>query len=106
MKYFVLGAIGSGSLLYGLSILYGLTGSLDISAIQVALIDSSPQNLPLIFALVFVITAIAFKLGAAPFHMWVPDVYHGAPTATNRLLGFDAQDRCFRDADAPAGGRS
>ena len=87
MKYFVLGAIGSGSLLYGLSILYGLTGSLDISTIQVALADSSPQNLPLIFALVFVITAIAFKLGAAPFHMWVPDVYHGAPTATTVYLG-------------------
>ena len=52
-----------------------------------ALIDSSPQNLPLIFALVFVITAIAFKLGAAPFHMWVPDVYHGAPTATTVYLG-------------------
>lgn len=87
MKYFVLGAIGSGSLLYGLSILYGLTGSLDISAIQIALADLSPQNLPLIFALVFVITALAFKLGAAPFHMWVPDVYHGAPTATTVYLG-------------------
>ncbi|MDE0310095.1 MAG: NADH-quinone oxidoreductase subunit NuoN [Acidiferrobacterales bacterium] len=87
MKYFVLGAIGSGSLLYGLSILYGLTGSLDISIIHATLVDSSEQNLPLIFALVFVVTAIAFKLGAAPFHMWVPDVYHGAPTATTVYLG-------------------
>lgn len=87
MKYFVLGAIGSGSLLYGLSILYGLTGSLDISTIHATLVDSTEQNLPLIFALVFVVTAIAFKLGAAPFHMWVPDVYHGAPTATTVYLG-------------------
>ncbi len=87
MKYFVLGAIGSGSLLYGLSILYGLTGSLDISTIHAVLVDSTEQNLPLIFALVFVVTAIAFKLGAAPFHMWVPDVYHGAPTATTIYLG-------------------
>ncbi len=87
MKYFVLGAIGSGCLLYGLSILYGLTGSLDISVIQESLAGSSQDNIPLIFALVFVITAIAFKLGAAPFHMWVPDVYHGAPTATTVYLG-------------------
>ena len=87
MKYFVLGAIGSGSLLYGFSILYGLTGSLDISTIHATLVDSTEQDLPLIFALVFVVTAIAFKLGAAPFHMWVPDVYHGAPTATTVYLG-------------------
>ena len=87
MKYFVLGAIGSGSLLYGLSILYGLTGSLDISTIHQLLTDSSSENLPLIFALVFIVTALAFKLGAAPFHMWVPDVYHGAPTSTTIYLG-------------------
>ena len=87
MKYFVLGAIGSGSLLYGLSILYGLTGSLDISTIHQSLMDTSSENLPLIFALVFVVTALAFKLGAAPFHMWVPDVYHGAPTSTTIYLG-------------------
>ena len=87
MKYFVLGAIGSGSLLYGLSILYGLTGSLDISTIHQLLMDSSSENLPLIFALVFIVTALAFKLGAAPFHMWVPDVYHGAPTSTTIYLG-------------------
>ena len=87
MKYFVLGAIGSGSLLYGLSILYGLTGSLDISVIHASLAGASQQDLPLVFALVFVVTALAFKLGAAPFHMWVPDVYHGAPTATTVYLG-------------------
>ena len=87
MKYFVLGAIGSGSLLYGLSIFYGLTGSLDIAVIQESLADASSEDLPLIFALVFVVTALAFKLGAAPFHMWVPDVYHGAPTSTTIYLG-------------------
>jgi len=87
MKYFVLGAIGSGSLLYGLSILYGLTGTLDISELQVLLSAMSGDSLPLVFALVFVVTALAFKLGAAPFHMWVPDVYHGAPTCTTIYLG-------------------
>ena len=87
MKYFVLGAIGSGSLLYGLSILYGLTGTLDISELQAMLINTSAQNLPLVFALAFVVMALAFKLGAAPFHMWVPDVYHGAPTSTTIYLG-------------------
>ncbi len=87
MKYFVLGAIGSGSLLYGLSIIYGLTGTLDIAAIHTSLATSSSDNLPLILAVVFVVVALAFKLGAAPFHMWVPDVYHGAPTSTTIFLG-------------------
>ena len=87
MKYFVLGALGSGSLLYGLSIIYGLTGSLDIAVIQTEFADASPDNLPLILAVVFVVVALAFKLGAAPFHMWVPDVYHGAPTSTTIYLG-------------------
>ena len=87
MKYFVLGAIGSGCLLYGLSIIYGLTGSLDIAMIRDLLADTSRDNLPLILAVVFVVVALAFKLGAAPFHMWVPDVYHGAPTATTIYLG-------------------
>ena len=87
MKYFVLGALGSGSLLYGLSIIYGLTGSLDIAVIQNEFADASADNLPLILAVVFVVVALAFKLGAAPFHMWVPDVYHGAPTSTTIYLG-------------------
>ncbi len=87
MKYFVLGAIGSGSLLYGLSIIYGLTGSLDIAQIHNQFGDASADNLPLILAIVFVVVALAFKLGAAPFHMWVPDVYHGAPTSTTIFLG-------------------
>ncbi len=87
MKYFVLGAIASGCLLYGMSILYGLTGTLEIAAIQDAVRTMSADNVALIFALVFVIVALAFKLGAAPFHMWVPDVYHGAPTSTTLYLG-------------------
>ena len=87
MKYFVLGAIASGCLLYGMSILYGLTGTLEIAAIHDTVRTMSPENIPLIFALVFVVVALAFKLGAAPFHMWVPDVYHGAPTCTTLYLG-------------------
>lgn len=87
MKYFVLGAIGSGSLLYGLSIIYGLTGTLEIAVINSQLSGASADNLPLILAIVFVVVALAFKLGAAPFHMWVPDVYHGAPTSTTIYLG-------------------
>ncbi len=88
MKYFVLGAIGSGSLLYGLSILYGLTGTLSISQLQLLIAGTgAAAEIPLIFALSFVIMALAFKLGAAPFHMWVPDVYHGAPTSTTIYLG-------------------
>ena len=87
MKYFVLGAIGSGTLLYGLSIIYGLTGTLEIAVIHSQFSGASADNLPLILAIVFVVVALAFKLGAAPFHMWVPDVYHGAPTSTTIYLG-------------------
>ena len=87
MKYFVLGAIASGCLLYGMSILYGLTGTLEIAAIKQSVFTISPDSPTLIFAVIFVIVALAFKLGAAPFHMWVPDVYHGAPTSTTLYLG-------------------
>lgn len=88
MKYFVLGAIASGLLLYGFSILYGLSGRLDIASVA-AYVSSQPvmTNLPLLFALVFVVAGIAFKFGAVPFHMWVPDVYQGAPTAVTMFLG-------------------
>ena len=82
MKYFVLGALASGILLYGMSILYGLSGSLEISVIRKTIATMDPGNVPLIFGLVFVIVGLVFKLGAVPFHMWVPDVYHGAPSAT------------------------
>ena len=91
MKYFVLGAIASGMLLYGMSILYGLSGSLNLAEIAQATMHASEegaaQKLGMIFGLVFVVVALAFKLGAVPFHMWVPDVYHGSPTAVTALIG-------------------
>lgn len=87
MKYFVLGALASGMLLYGMSMLYGATGSLDISVVHKAITGMSPDNMILIFGLVFVIVGLAFKLGVAPFHMWAPDVYHGAPTSVTVFLG-------------------
>jgi NADH-quinone oxidoreductase subunit N len=87
MKYFVLGAMASGMLLYGMSMLYGVTGSLEISAVRGAIGTMNPNDIVLIFGLVFVIVGVAFKLGAVPFHMWVPDVYHGAPTAVTAYIG-------------------
>lgn len=88
MKYFVLGAVASGLLLYGISILYGLSGKLDIAGV-LEYVSGQPvlQNLPLLFALVFMVAGISFKFGAVPFHMWVPDVYQGAPTAVTMFLG-------------------
>jgi NADH-quinone oxidoreductase subunit N len=87
MKYFVLGALASGMLLYGMSMLYGMTGSLDIDQMGTALINGTPDRAVLILGLVFVVAGLAFKLGAVPFQMWVPDVYHGAPTAMTLLIG-------------------
>jgi NADH-quinone oxidoreductase subunit N len=84
MKYFVLGAIGSGALLYGMSVLYGITGTLDLGQIALKLGDS--PGLGFVLALSFVVVAIAFKFGAVPFHMWVPDVYQGAPVASATLV--------------------
>ena len=88
MKYFVLGALASGMLLYGMSLLYGVTGTLDIGGVQTAVgvLDES-KKLVLGLGLVLVIVGMAFKLGAVPFHMWVPDVYHGAPTAVTLFIG-------------------
>ena len=86
MKYFVLGAIASGMLLYGISIIYGLTGTLDLAEVAVR-ISAVEQGVLLAFGLVFMIVGIAFKLGAVPFHMWIPDVYHGAPTAVTLFIG-------------------
>lgn len=87
MKYFVLGALASGMLLYGMSMLYGMTGSLDISQISSAIQNGVPDHAVLILGLVFIVAGVAFKLGAVPFQMWVPDVYHGAPTAMTLLVG-------------------
>jgi NADH-quinone oxidoreductase subunit N len=81
MKYFVLGALASGMLLYGMSMIYGATGSLEHSVISDILAGSTERNTGARFGLTFVIVGIAFKLGAVPFHMWVPDVYDGAPTS-------------------------
>jgi len=87
MKYFVLGALASGMLLYGMSMLYGATGSLDLAAIAAAIGQMDGQNMVLIFGLCFLVVGLAFKFGAVPFHMWVPDVYHGAPTAVTLFIG-------------------
>ena len=87
MKYFVLGALASGMLLYGMSMIYGATGSLEITRIASVIADDGSKNLVLIFGLVFLVAGIGFKLGAAPFHMWLPDVYHGAPTAVTLFIG-------------------
>jgi NADH-quinone oxidoreductase subunit N len=86
MKYFVLGALASGFLLYGLSMMYGATGSLDIQTVFEVIGKGQANQSVLVFGLVFVVAGLAFKFGAAPFHMWVPDVYHGAPTAVTLLI--------------------
>ena len=87
MKYFVLGALASGMLLYGMSMLYGATGSLDLAAIAAALATADEPGMVLIFGLCFMVVGLAFKFGAVPFHMWVPDVYHGAPTPVTLFIG-------------------
>ena len=87
MKYFVLGAISSGALLYGFSIVYGVTGTLQLDELALGVREVGPANLGLIFGLAFIIVGIAFKFGAVPFHMWVPDVYHGAPTPVTLFIG-------------------
>lgn len=86
MKYFVLGAIASGMLLYGMSMVYGMTGSLVISEVASAIEQLPENNIVLIFGLVFMVIGLAFKLGAVPFHMWVPDVYHGSPTTVTSYI--------------------
>jgi NADH-quinone oxidoreductase subunit N len=85
MKYFVLGAIASGALLYGMSMIYGMTGTLDLQ--QLAHQVQTPTSLGVTIGLVFIVVAVAFKLGAVPFHMWLPDVYTGAPTSVTLFLG-------------------
>ena len=87
MKYFVLGALASGLLLYGMSMIYGATGTLDIGKVADAIHSTSPNKTVLTFGLVFLVSGMAFKLGVVPFHMWIPDVYHGAPTAVTLIIG-------------------
>jgi NADH-quinone oxidoreductase subunit N len=83
MKYFVLGSLASGLLLYGMSLIYGATGALDLAAIH----SATTSDTMLLTGVVFLIAGIAFKFGAAPFHMWLPDVYHGAPTPITLFIG-------------------
>ncbi len=95
MKYFILGALASGLLLYGMSMIYGATGSLDVAVIAKT-IEFSRANDPLVtFGLVFVVAGLAFKLGVVPFHMWVPDVYEGAPTPMAMFIGSASKIAAF-----------
>jgi NADH-quinone oxidoreductase subunit N len=87
MKYFVLGAMASGFLLYGMSMMYGATGSLELSAVLKAIASGQVNHQVLVFGLVFIVSGLAFKIGAVPFHMWIPDVYQGAPTAATLMIG-------------------
>jgi NADH-quinone oxidoreductase subunit N len=86
MKYFVLGALASGLLLYGMSMIYGATGSLELGLVAQVVQDGAANRTILVFGLVFLVAGIGFKLGVVPFHMWVPDVYHGAPTAVTLFI--------------------
>ncbi len=87
MKYFILGALSSGMLLYGLSLLYGVTGTLNLKETGDYIAMAPANDMLLKLALVFVVVGLAFKLGAVPFHMWIPDVYHGAPTSVTLFIG-------------------
>jgi NADH-quinone oxidoreductase subunit N len=87
IKYFVLGALASGLLLYGMSMMYGASGTLDISVIAKALAAGEAKRNMVLFGLVFAVAGLAFKLGVVPFHMWIPDVYHGAPTPVTLMVG-------------------
>ena len=95
MKYFVLGALASGFLLYGLSMIYGATGSLNLNEVFQAIASRQVKHQVLVFGLVFIVAGLAFKLGAVPFHMWLPDVYQGAPTAVTLLIGAAPQLAAF-----------
>jgi NADH-quinone oxidoreductase subunit N len=105
MKYFVLGAMASGFLLYGMSMLYGATGSLELSAVLKAIASGQVNHQVLVFGLVFIVSGLAFKIGAVPFHMWTPDVYQGSPTPVTAYMagvakaaGFAALIRVFFSA--------
>jgi hypothetical protein len=101
MKYFVLGALASGMLLYGMSLVYGATGTLDLATIAANAADAEQRTL-LLTGMAFMLAGIAFKFGAAPFHMWVPDVYQGAPTPITLFIGSAPKLAAFAHGDAPA----
>jgi NADH-quinone oxidoreductase subunit N len=87
MKYFILGALASGLLLYGMSMIYGATGVLQLDRVAVAIASGQANAVLLVFGLVFIVAGLAFKIGVVPFHMWIPDVYHGAPNAMTLFIG-------------------
>ncbi|MGP8230858.1 MAG: NADH-quinone oxidoreductase subunit NuoN [Steroidobacteraceae bacterium] len=87
IKYFVLGSMASGTLLYGMSIVYGVTGNLELASIAAAVHGGLPANVGLVFGIAFLIVGLGFKLGAVPFHMWIPDVYEGSPTCVTVFIG-------------------
>jgi NADH-quinone oxidoreductase subunit N len=87
IKYFVLGSMASGTLLYGMSIIYGMTGSLELDGIANAVRGGFSANLGLVFGIAFLIVGVGFKFGAVPFHMWIPDVYEGSPTCVTVFIG-------------------
>ena len=87
MKYFVLGALASGMLLYGISMVYGATGSIQLEIVAQSVQQQGMENIVLVFGLAFLVVGLAFKLGAVPFHMWLPDVYQGAPTSVTLYIG-------------------
>ncbi|MGN2250532.1 NADH-quinone oxidoreductase subunit NuoN [Frateuria sp. GZRe14] len=94
MKYFVLGALSSGMLLYGMSMVYGATGTLALAQLHGAVVQAGMSNL-MVFGLIFMIVGISFKLGVAPFHMWIPDVYQGAPTAVTTFVASTSKIAAF-----------
>ena len=94
IKYFVLGALSSGMLLYGMSMVYGATGTLDLAQLHAAVPQSAMPHL-LVFGLIFMLVGIAFKLGAAPFHMWIPDVYQGAATPVTTFIASTSKLAAF-----------
>jgi NADH-quinone oxidoreductase subunit N len=87
IKYFVLGSLASGTLLYGMSIIYGVTGNLELAAIADAVHNGLGDNIGLVFGIAFLIVGVGFKFGAVPFHMWIPDVYDGSPTCVTVFIG-------------------
>jgi NADH-quinone oxidoreductase subunit N len=87
IKYFVLGSMASGTLLYGMSIVYGVTGGLELADIAAAVHGALSDNIGLIFGIAFILVGVGFKLGAVPFHMWIPDVYEGSPTCVTVFIG-------------------
>ena len=102
IKYFVLGSMASGTLLYGMSIVYGVTGSLELAAIATAVHSGFSDNIGLVFGIAFLIVGVGFKLGAVPFHMWIPDVYEGSPTCVTVFIGYGIEARRVRARHAVA----